>query len=273
MKVTKLLNFIFTCVAIGFLIISFSCLFIGGTAVYKESTWGINSSYHRIDLDPEYSYKYGVNFFDRMDIKSTNGFGNGVEVFAIIFIVITLGLLVASIFVKFLKNFYFSAAPLLASIFMCIVAGEGDTSYVIYHKYLGTTSGGYKAYTEKTVRFNMVAYGPIITFLFFVFFTMLAAGIMYMIYKRLEKQQIEAATPALAIEGMEAPVAEMPVEEELVEEEPVEEEPVEEASEGTIDVQREENTMDLLKRYKELLDTGVITQEEFDAKKKELLGL
>ncbi len=30
---------------------------------------------------------------------------------------------------------------------------------------------------------------------------------------------------------------------------------------------------DDLKKYKELLDTGVITQEEFDAKKKQLLGL
>ena len=30
---------------------------------------------------------------------------------------------------------------------------------------------------------------------------------------------------------------------------------------------------DELKKYKELLDMGVITQEEFDAKKKQLLGL
>lgn len=30
---------------------------------------------------------------------------------------------------------------------------------------------------------------------------------------------------------------------------------------------------DELKKFKELLDTGIITQEEFDAKKKEILGL
>ena len=30
---------------------------------------------------------------------------------------------------------------------------------------------------------------------------------------------------------------------------------------------------DELKKYKELLDMGAITQEEFDAKKKQLLGL
>ena len=30
---------------------------------------------------------------------------------------------------------------------------------------------------------------------------------------------------------------------------------------------------DQLKKYKDLLDAGAITQEEFDAKKKQLLGL
>ena len=33
------------------------------------------------------------------------------------------------------------------------------------------------------------------------------------------------------------------------------------------------STIDELKKYKELLDTGVITQDEFDAKKKQLMGL
>ena len=36
---------------------------------------------------------------------------------------------------------------------------------------------------------------------------------------------------------------------------------------------KETSNADELKKYKELLDSGVITQEEFDAKKKELLGL
>jgi hypothetical protein len=31
--------------------------------------------------------------------------------------------------------------------------------------------------------------------------------------------------------------------------------------------------IDDIKKYKELLDIGIITQEEFDAKKKQLLGL
>lgn len=52
------------------------------------------------------------------------------------------------------------------------------------------------------------------------------------------------------------------------------------AREGIIEEKKESgpqnsmmDTPDELKKYKELLDSGVITQEEFDAKKKQLLGM
>lgn len=41
----------------------------------------------------------------------------------------------------------------------------------------------------------------------------------------------------------------------------------------TIKQESPQSNADELKKYKELLDSGVITQEEFDAKKKQLLGL
>lgn len=40
-----------------------------------------------------------------------------------------------------------------------------------------------------------------------------------------------------------------------------------------VEIVKETNQTDELKKYKELLDNGTITQEEFDAKKKQLLGL
>lgn len=40
-----------------------------------------------------------------------------------------------------------------------------------------------------------------------------------------------------------------------------------------IDTNKTQSNADELKKYKELLDSGVISQEEFDAKKKQLLGL
>ena len=42
---------------------------------------------------------------------------------------------------------------------------------------------------------------------------------------------------------------------------------------STVQVKQEVSAADELKKYKELLDNGVISQEEFDAKKKQLLGL
>ena len=45
------------------------------------------------------------------------------------------------------------------------------------------------------------------------------------------------------------------------------------ASTTTIKQEIPQSAADELKKYKDLLDSGVITQEEFDAKKKQLLGL
>lgn len=42
---------------------------------------------------------------------------------------------------------------------------------------------------------------------------------------------------------------------------------------GNVTVVNNASNADELKKYKDLLDSGVITQEEFDAKKKQLLGL
>lgn len=45
------------------------------------------------------------------------------------------------------------------------------------------------------------------------------------------------------------------------------------ADSGRSNAQPQGGTADELKKYKDLLDNGIITQEEFDAKKKQLLGL
>lgn len=44
-------------------------------------------------------------------------------------------------------------------------------------------------------------------------------------------------------------------------------------SNTTIKQEIPQSNADELKKYKDLLDSGVITHEEFDAKKKQLLGL
>ena len=48
---------------------------------------------------------------------------------------------------------------------------------------------------------------------------------------------------------------------------------LERQKEKTTLISEKSNSVDEIKKYKELLDSEIITQEEFDAKKKELLGL
>ncbi|MBQ7378808.1 MAG: SHOCT domain-containing protein [Clostridia bacterium] len=44
-------------------------------------------------------------------------------------------------------------------------------------------------------------------------------------------------------------------------------------NQGSNTIIQSTSNADELKKYKELLDSGIISQEEFDAKKKQLLGL
>lgn len=61
----------------------------------------------------------------------------------------------------------------------------------------------------------------------------------------------------------------------LIDIEPVVINPIDESSETTVvnDTTETLSNAEEIKKFKELLDMGAITQEEFDAKKKELLGL
>lgn len=54
---------------------------------------------------------------------------------------------------------------------------------------------------------------------------------------------------------------------------PVDTEPVNVAPAAPFEAEKPRDVVEELKRYKDLLDSGILTQEEFDAKKKQLLGL
>ena len=45
------------------------------------------------------------------------------------------------------------------------------------------------------------------------------------------------------------------------------------ASKGSEDIKGPTDPVDELRKYKELLDDGIITESEFEAKKKQILGL
>jgi len=83
----------------------------------------------------------------------------------------------------------------------------------------------------------------------------------------LSEEELEGAMDKLGIEAQE------PTDEEIAKleagDEPTEKSATQATSQGTTD----ESYLDELERLASLRDQGVITQEEFDAKKKDLLGL
>ena len=74
------------------------------------------------------------------------------------------------------------------------------------------------------------------------------------------------------IETREIPESQKPTKKEPVEEAPVEEAPKKEEKSESGSSLSEKEKIALLREYKSLLDEGIITKEEFDAKKAEILG-
>ena len=85
---------------------------------------------------------------------------------------------------------------------------------------------------------------------------------------------VTADPNAPAFDTPEPPVrAAAPVYSAPINDVPVDAEPVNVAPAAPFEAEKPRDVVEELKRYKDLLDSGILTQEEFDAKKKQLLGL
>ena len=85
---------------------------------------------------------------------------------------------------------------------------------------------------------------------------------------------VTADPNAPAFDTSEPPVrAAAPVYSAPINDVPVDTEPVNVAPAAPFEAGKPRDVVEELKRYKDLLDSGILTQEEFDAKKKQLLGL
>ncbi len=100
-------------------------------------------------------------------------------------------------------------------------------------------------------------------------------GIIPPILMQDKMNAIVTADPnAPAFDTPEPPVrAAAPVYSAPINDVPVDTEPVNAAPAAPFEAEKPRDVVEELKRYKELLDSGILTQEEFDAKKKQLLGL
>lgn len=250
----KLWGTILRGVAVLLLLLGFLFLLIEGTVETKESVWAISvSNGERVDLDSEYSYG-SENFFGRMRRLEYIGFSVLLEKIAIAAFALGLCYMVASIFVKFLKKIYFCAIPLSVVGLLIAILIENDTLYSVPN--LSDSLGhvyGYNVFSNTTIEFDLVLI-PSIVCVFLAFALMLAASVLEMVAKkRLGSERCDqniTVAPVNEANGLEV---------------------VEKAT----TVQNCETTVlaEDLKKFKDLLDAGIITQEEFEAKKKQILGL
>lgn len=246
MKAMKIISLVCRCVVVSLLVVAFLLLFVEGVTTYKTESWGVaNSNNQRVDLDAEWDYS-NHNFFERMDRVSSEGFGVEMEFLFLALFGAALAVVVVSFFVKHLRPFYFSVFTLLLFVFCILLALEADTWYMIDSEYLGTLYG-YRVYQGESMRFG-ISYIPQIVLVSSAFAIQFAGGMISFILARKEK----ALEKAMSEQVEEAPaVADV-------------------SNDSFVAV---ESPVTVLSRYKELLDAGVITQEEFDEKKKQVLNL
>ena len=243
----KIANLILRIVAIALLVTSFTLLFISGTTIYKEAAWGVSSSGDRIDLDPE--WEYGIdNYFGRMEILSDEGFGTGLEVFILIVLALAIGVLVSSFFIKFMRKIYFAAVPLVLVVLCIVFMTDADTWYVLEHEYLGMAYS-YRVYEEDLVKFSF-SIVPSFCCAIVAFLAHTVSGVFDLIICKKEKALAAADAEEIANEQNLANT-------------------VSEDAMGD----ESKSISDEIARYRKLCDDKLITEEEFDKKRKELLGL
>ena len=236
MKAMKIISLVCRCIVVSLLVVAFVLLFAEDLTTYKTEMWIGNSGNTQ---DSEFHFS-NHNFFQRMETLNRKGFEVTIEYLLLASFAAALIVVIASFFVKRIRPFYFSVFTLLIIVFFIMLAEDANTTYVINHDYLGTIYG-YNIYKHTTIEFG-ISYIPQIILVFFAFAFQIGGGILSFIVARKEKT-LKKATNEQTADTQYAPA-------------------VADAS--------NDSCVTTLLQYKTLLDAGIITQEEFDAKKKQL---
>ncbi len=214
------------------------------------------------------------NFFGRIDVLEAYKSSFTLEYMFLIFLFISLVIAAIGIIpkLKIFKKIYF-AIPTLVSLItlLWLVIDENNNWHVQF------LSSMYGYITQSEIMFKMWSGGtvPIFLILLTVLTLQIAdAFVLNKIFADKSKQTDEK--PAEAVAPVAAPIAEVPAEKPVVEKVPNEpapatEEPV--AAAPTVDpvAAKVAAIAEEIKRYKELVDEGIITEEDFEQKKKQII--
>lgn len=179
------------------------------------------------------SYSYREhNFFERMEILNDAGFNIINEIAMVLLIALTLIIIFLSLFKKVFGKMIFAIVPIAAIVFEVLIMLDGDTNYSLGGVYLYTVN------SSTTVNFGLDLIPTIILTVVAV-----ALFITARVFE-MKSDKEDTEVPAIRISSLKA------------------------TPEATVSSDGE----DELIKLKKYLDCGIITQEEFDAKRRELLG-
>ena len=246
------LKLIFRVIALILLIVGFLFLFVKGDFIIRKETYGhdyVNSD--RVVLEEDCSYD-SEDFFVGMRRLHYFGEETILEWIGIVSYGLSLLYIITSFFVKSFKKIGFCILPLITLGLFIAILINSNTIIGVDFESLGYYYG-YDIYTTTSIEFDPVLV-PSIVFIFLTFVSMLTCGILEILNK---KSQDMIQNEQNSIVECFGEVEHLKYKEEL----------------ETMETHEVEVIATELKKLKELLDAGIITQEEFDAKKKQLLGL
>ncbi len=245
-KIGRLVGMLVQISKAALLALSFLCLLIPYSGTYRKvmRTYGSYYGSKTATLD---SSHVSENFFGRIERLDSYGSNFVLEYIFLFLLIAALIIAVLGIFpkLKLFKKIYF-AIPTLATLVVFLW-------YVIDHDawHVRKLSSVYSYSLEGHITFEMWSGGTIPILIFIITVLSLQIADAFILPRIFKESPAEEGTAGVETSDADVTTAETEV---AVAAEAV-------------------NAADELRKYKELYDAGVITEDEFNAKKKQLLGL
>ena len=224
----------------------------------EETIYAVPPGKYRTEVTSDSSY-YSKNFFDYIDYLKFQSWSPTEETSFVVFLIVSLVVSIVLVVVEALlfmrkitlSNKVFKITLLSLPIFSLVsfilaILLQTDASTCKICGYENIYLSGYPGWNfyEETSVCGSVILVPTIIFMFIAFSSQCVAGVLKFILKT-SKQDEECSCSTFD----------------------------ENENTNLLNEKTGEYPPEELIKYKELLDTGIITQEEFDSKKKQLLGL
>lgn len=190
----KLASLILRIVASVLLVAAFACLFIPGTATYKNETVEVTiesgeSKVLTSSIIPSKKADEDVNFFGRWKVIGDAGCTDPVEGFMLIFFVAAFAVVLSSCFIDHTNKIYFAAISLVFVV-LCIVFASRSDAWILLHSKVIQTAPEYEVYKQNSVMFGF-SIVPTLVCAIAAFLSQLTSGVFELLMNRKEKLELK----------------------------------------------------------------------------------